>query len=365
MASSPPPGTPERFDVRAARDTQDALGPLNARGPLPHAESLHALDWLNFFLAALLMGFGPFVAVKLADRGWVPANIGLVLTASGVAGLLTQVPAGELIDMSRSKRMLVGMATTAIISGVLVFGLRPDFPSVFTAALIQGTAGSVLGPGVAAISLGLVGQEALAERLGRNRRFASIGGLTAAGIMGVIGYLPSTADIFLVTAAFGIPVILALVRIRADDIHFGRSCRAPDHRCAHLQRSHSASLMATWSSGAMCGRPWPEPSVSKPGRTCQRAWQRISRKTRMSGTRSSRSTIFAHGTCGADWPRGPARGLRVRLRRPEGPRAFVSTIKLRQAGFTKTIDTEETPRNSFCNALKSLIDHKLLPPAAK
>jgi hypothetical protein len=38
---------------------------------------------------------------------------------------------------------------------------------------------------------------------------------------------------------------------------------------------------------------------------------------------------------------------------PEGPRAFVSTIKLRQAGFTKTIDTED----SFCNALQSLIDH--------
>jgi hypothetical protein len=46
---------------------------------------------------------------------------------------------------------------------------------------------------------------------------------------------------------------------------------------------------------------------------------------------------------------------------PEGPRAFVSTVKLRQAGFTKTIDTED----SFRSALQSLIDHKLLPPAAK
>ena len=43
---------------------------------------------------------------------------------------------------------------------------------------------------------------------------------------------------------------------------------------------------------------------------------------------------------------------------PEGPRAFVSTIKLRQAGFTKTIDTED----SFRNALQSLIDGRLLPP---
>jgi MFS family permease len=219
------------------------IGSFDPQDPPPHIESLHALDWLNFSLAALLMGFGPFVAVKLADRGWVPpANIGLVLTASGIAGLLTQVPAGELINISRSKRMLVGMATTAIISGVLIFGLRPDFPSVFAAALIQGTAGSVLGPGIAATSLGLVGQEALAERLGRNQRFASIGGLTAAGIMGVIGYLLSTGEIFLVTAAFGIPVILALVRIRADDIHFGRSCCAPDHHATHPQRVNRTVL---------------------------------------------------------------------------------------------------------------------------
>ena len=46
---------------------------------------------------------------------------------------------------------------------------------------------------------------------------------------------------------------------------------------------------------------------------------------------------------------------------PEGPRAFVSTIKLRQAGFTKTIDTED----AFRSALQSLIDRKLLPPAEK
>jgi hypothetical protein len=44
---------------------------------------------------------------------------------------------------------------------------------------------------------------------------------------------------------------------------------------------------------------------------------------------------------------------------PEGPRAFVSTVKLRQAGFTKTVDTED----AFRKALQSLLDHKLLPPA--
>ena len=46
---------------------------------------------------------------------------------------------------------------------------------------------------------------------------------------------------------------------------------------------------------------------------------------------------------------------------PEGPRAFVSTIKLRQAGFARVVDTED----AFRDALQSLIDHKFLPPAAR
>jgi nucleoside-diphosphate-sugar epimerase len=46
---------------------------------------------------------------------------------------------------------------------------------------------------------------------------------------------------------------------------------------------------------------------------------------------------------------------------PAGPRAFVSTVKLRQAGFVKVVDTEV----SFRKALQSLIDNKLLPPASK
>jgi nucleoside-diphosphate-sugar epimerase len=44
---------------------------------------------------------------------------------------------------------------------------------------------------------------------------------------------------------------------------------------------------------------------------------------------------------------------------PAGPVAFVSTIKLRKAGFNAAVDT----RDAFCGALQSFIDRKLLPPA--
>jgi MFS family permease len=201
---------------------------LTSRDAGSPVDSLKALDWLNFFLAALLTGFGPFVTVHLAENGWAPASIGAVLTISGLAGLATQVPAGELIDVIRSKRALLGAAAIAVGLALTIFGLRTDFPSVAGVAIIEGCVGSVLGPSVAAISLGLVGHDALAERLGRNQRFASIGGLSAAAIMGAIGYLLSTQDIFLVAAALAIPLLWALLRIRATDIHFGKSCGAPD-----------------------------------------------------------------------------------------------------------------------------------------
>jgi nucleoside-diphosphate-sugar epimerase len=42
---------------------------------------------------------------------------------------------------------------------------------------------------------------------------------------------------------------------------------------------------------------------------------------------------------------------------PAGPVAFVSTVKLRKAGFNAAVDTEE----AFSAALQSLIDRKLLP----
>jgi MFS family permease len=205
-------------------------------------ESQHALDWLNFFLAALLTGVGPFVAVYLTERGWAPADVGFVLTVGGLAGLLTQVPAGELIDVAESKRAIVGTASGIVALALLVLGLRPDFPAVFVAAVMQGMAGSVLGPGIAAISLGLVGHDGLAERLGRNQRFASIGGLTTAAIMGLTGYLVSTRAIFFASAALWVPLLFALIRIHAADIHYGRSCGASDSHTKGAPRASRVVL---------------------------------------------------------------------------------------------------------------------------
>ena len=120
-------------------------------------------------LLVCMRSIGLIFSLRLSSAALVPLsrfisqivggilNIGFVLTASGLAGLITQVPGGELIDIVRSRCALVGAGAAAVALALLIFALRADFPSVVASAVIQGAAGSILGPGVAAISLGLWG----------------------------------------------------------------------------------------------------------------------------------------------------------------------------------------------------------------
>src|SRR5262245_55791630 len=219
---------------------------LGTAGPAPSNASLSGLDAVNLFLAGILAGFGPYLTAYLADQKWTQERIGFILTASSLAGLLSQLPGGELLDTVRSKRALVVAGVTAVAISAIIMAFQPSFPLVFTALMLQGITGGFLGPAIAAISLGLVGHAALPQRLGRNQRFASTGNLVASGLMGLIGYFLSYQTIFLTVAALTLPLFVALARIRAADIHFGRACGAPDHGMPGLPAR--ASLRSLWKS---------------------------------------------------------------------------------------------------------------------
>ena len=46
-----------------------------------------SLQALNFFMADMQAGIGPFLGVFLQQRGWTTGPIGTVMTAGGVAGM--------------------------------------------------------------------------------------------------------------------------------------------------------------------------------------------------------------------------------------------------------------------------------------
>jgi MFS family permease len=223
--------------------------PARTIKPSPSTGSLYALDGVNLFLAAMLSGFGPYVAAFLASQNWSQQKIGFVLTAAGLAGLASQIPGGELLDRIRSKRMAIALGVVMIAAGALIIALRPAFPLVFAALLLQGVTGGFLGLAIVCISLGLVGHAKLGEQLGINQRFASTGGVLAAGVMGISAYYLSYQAIFFAAAALVVPLMAALSRIQTSDIHFGCSCGAPDYQgLGPMPRARRESL---WTNGSL------------------------------------------------------------------------------------------------------------------
>jgi len=191
--------------------------------PHPSKQSLRGLDWFIFFLADVQTGFGPFISVYLTTEKWTQAQIGLVLSIGSVIGLIGQMPGGIIVDAARSERLVAGLAIATIGCVALAYAAMPIFPVVATAAAFHAAASCVLGPAIAAISLGLVGPHAIGERLGRNARFASLGNGVAAAVMGTCGYFISSRSVFLVTFFLTIPTLIALSRIRESEVDVARA----------------------------------------------------------------------------------------------------------------------------------------------
>ena len=177
-------------------------------------------------------GFGPFVSVFLTTQKWTQVDIGLVLSAAGFVSLIGQMPGGALVDAARSERLVGGIAIAAICISALAYAAMPVFPVVLSASILHALASCVLGPAIAAISLGLVGHAAIGERLGRNARFASVGNGLAAAAMGACGYLLSARAVFVVTVLLLAPALLALRSISPAEIDPERAHGAPPRRRA-------------------------------------------------------------------------------------------------------------------------------------
>jgi MFS family permease len=191
---------------------------------MPDTRSLRALDGLNFFLANVQTGFGPFIASYLAMHHWTQGEIGVALSVGTITAMISQVPAGALIDATQSKRAAAMAAIVAIAICALLLAGSPTTIPVLAAEVFHGFASCMLTPALAAISFALVGRHALGDRLGRNARFASIGSAVAAGLMGLFGEYVSVRSVFWLTAGLTLPAIVALYLV--DPLHLNSSSPA-------------------------------------------------------------------------------------------------------------------------------------------
>ncbi|KVK92048.1 MFS transporter [Burkholderia sp. MSMB1498] len=183
------------------------------------ARSLRALDWLNFFVANVQTGFGPFIASYLASHKWTQGEIGMVLSIGTISAMVSQVPGGAAVDALKNKKGAAAWAIAAIILSAVLLATSPTIVPVIAAEVFHGFASCMLVPAMAAISFALVGRENLGDRLGRNARWASLGSAVAAGLMGLTGEYFSARAVFWLTAALALPALVALAMIEPTHHH--------------------------------------------------------------------------------------------------------------------------------------------------
>lgn len=176
------------------------------------------LETLNFFMADMQSGIGPFLGVFLVAHGWATGMIGTVMTIGGVAGMLLMAPAGAFVDASKRKRLLIivpGIATV-LASGLIL--LSQNFWVVSASQVATAIAGAAIGPAMSGLTLGIFGQRGFNRQLGRNQAFNHAGNVVGAALSGYLGWKFGLPAVFWLSAVFGVVAVAAILWIPQDAI---------------------------------------------------------------------------------------------------------------------------------------------------
>ncbi len=185
--------------------------------------SLRFLEWLNFFLADVQTGLGPFVAAYLASCGWNPESVGYLLTFGGLVTVAMQTPAGAIVDAARRKRLLVVASLGVLVCGAFLLMSHPTLLSVYAAQFLIGGAAPFMLPTVAAITLGIVGAKAFDKQFGKNQAFNSAGNVFTALLIAYVSYKFGYRSIFVIAALLAIPAVVSVLGIDNKQIDYARA----------------------------------------------------------------------------------------------------------------------------------------------
>lgn len=198
-------------------------GPASPRSDRKRARATSALQSLNFFMADMQAGIGPFLGVFLQQRGWTAGPIGTVMTAGGVAGMIVTAPAGAFIDHTEKKRLAVVVTGICTVLASFLILLSQAGWVVTVSQIATAVAGAAIGPAVAGMTLGIVRQKGFNAQNGRNQAWNHAGNMIGAGLSGWLGWRFGMPAIFWLAALFGVMAIASVLMIPESAI---------DHRAA-------------------------------------------------------------------------------------------------------------------------------------
>jgi MFS family permease len=189
-----------------------------------HSRAVHGdkgiwpLQALNFFMADMQAGIGPFLGVFLLAHGWRSGLIGSVMTIGGVAGMLMTAPAGALVDATTRKRAYVIVSGIGAVLASMIILFSQSFWLVAASQVATAIAGAAIGPAVNGITLGIVRQAGFVRQNGHNQAFNHAGNMVGAGLSGFLGWKFGLPAVFWLAAIFGILSIISVLMIPRDAI---------------------------------------------------------------------------------------------------------------------------------------------------
>ncbi|OXI92407.1 MULTISPECIES: MFS transporter [Burkholderia] len=209
-----------------------------------------ALEALNFFLADVQAGIGPFIGVILLSRGWGADAIGSVMTLAGLAAMAATPLAGALVDTVRAKRALIVVATAVTALASLAMRFVHGYPAVAASQVVAAVSGAVLAPAAAGVTLGIVRRQGFDRQFGRNQMANHAGNVAGAALAGWLGWHVGFDAVFALVGVFTLLAIVSALAIPGHAIDHA-SARgldpagaAPGTDAAHPHASDAASAPA-------------------------------------------------------------------------------------------------------------------------
>lgn len=185
------------------------------------ARSLRGLDLINFTLADVRDGIGPFLGIfLLSSQHWNLKDIGIATSLATFAGVIVQTPAGAFVDRFRNKKIIIAIASLVVGFGTLLILIKPSHTVVLASQVIVGIAATFIAPSIAAMTLGLVGYNKLEARTGRNEMFNHGGNVASALISGIIGFYLGLKAIFIFTFLLSFASVILLRFIDHEQIDY-------------------------------------------------------------------------------------------------------------------------------------------------
>ena len=177
------------------------------------------LAWLNFFVADVRDGLGPFLGVFLLQNGFGEAQVGLISTISHIIALALGVPCGIWVDKTTRKKECIAFFIALIM---LFCSLNYFFPSfIFTllAQCLVTLSGVFLAPAFAALTLGIIGAKHYPLQCARNEAYKHAGTAFGAALSFMLALHFGIASVFVITALLGGCSLVVLGLIRRESIN--------------------------------------------------------------------------------------------------------------------------------------------------